>query len=66
MTERHSVSQSTVRLFGIDLVVHHLNTGECVIEQDSMLALFEVMGDPGDAPDTDFEALAAIFSGKPA
>lgn len=39
----YSVSQSTVRIMGVDVVVHQLNTGQRIIEADSMAALFEAM-----------------------
>lgn len=38
-----SVRQNTVQIFGVDVIVHHLNTGRRIIEADSMAALFEAM-----------------------
>lgn len=60
MSAPFSVRESTVSLFGVGVVVHHLNTGERVIEEASMLALFEAMAEPG-APDIDPDALRVIF-----
>lgn len=39
-----SLRQGTVRLFGVDVEVHHLDDGRRIITADSMTALFEAMG----------------------
>ena len=58
----HSVSQSTVTIMGVELVVHQLNTGERIIEADSMNALFEAMGGHNWHPDAiELEALAKVI-----
>ncbi|MFZ5667983.1 MAG: hypothetical protein ACOY4K_00675 [Pseudomonadota bacterium] len=55
-----SVSTATVRIFGVELVVHHLSTGQRVIEPDSLAALFAAMGDPNASAPSDDE-LAAFW-----
>lgn len=57
-----SIRTSTIHIFGVDLVVHHLDNGQRVIEADSMAALFEAMGSE-DAPDIgDVEALRELLA----
>lgn len=48
MSELHSVRETTVSLFGVDVVVHHLSNGQRVIEEASMLALVDAMMDPAN------------------
>ncbi len=60
MSERYAISEATVRLFGVDLVVCHLNTGERVITEDSLAALFEAMEQPGFELANFDEALLAV------
>lgn len=51
--------EATIRLFGVDLTVVHLNTGQRIITADSMAALFEAMGEPS-VPSDPAEILAAV------
>lgn len=62
MSAPFSINQSTVSLFGVDLEVHQLNTGERVIAEHSMVALFEAMGSP-DAALMDQTAMAEAIKG---
>lgn len=39
----HSVSQSTLSIMGVDLVVHQLSNGQRIIEEDGVHALFAAM-----------------------
>lgn len=55
----YAVSEATITLFGVDLIFCHLNNGERVITEDSVIRLFEAMGQPGTVGSAD-EAMAAI------
>lgn len=41
-----SISQSTVNILGIDLVVHQLNNGEQVVEENSVMEFFKRLTNP--------------------
>lgn len=58
MSGLHSIGQSTISLFGVDVVVHQLNNGERVIEEGSLVALFEAMSNPGCEQDIEEVATA--------
>lgn len=60
MTLPKSIRTATVPLYGVDLVVHHLDNGERVIEEASMLALLEAMASLPSAPDDAEMVQAAI------
>ena len=50
--EPHSVWQGSYSLFGVDVKCHVLSNGKRIIEEDSMVALFEAMEEPqGDISD---------------
>lgn len=55
-----SVSTATVRIFGVELVVHHLSNGQRIIDADSLAALFDAMGDP-NAPAPSDDELSAFW-----
>jgi len=40
---RHSVARSTVTVMGMELVVHQLNTGERVVEAESVERFFAAL-----------------------
>jgi hypothetical protein len=60
----HSVWQGAITVFGIDMICHVLNTGERVIEEQSMIALLEAFASgEGDPNHSEMDALYAFMSG---
>ncbi len=55
-----AVSTATVRIFGVDVQVSHLNDGRRIIHADSMAALFEAMAF-GDADIGDVQTFAELI-----
>lgn len=57
-----SISQSTLRILGVDLECHVLDNGERVFDAESVMRFLEALEDP-DAPDiteADADAVAAF------
>lgn len=60
----HSVRTATFQLFDVDIVVHHLSTGERVVEEASLRALIDALANGCvDTIDEDVldEAIREIF-----
>lgn len=60
-----SMWQGAFRLFGVDVRCHVLSDGSRIIEEDSMAALLDAMGDPGKKINqAELEAFAGWRAGK--
>jgi len=57
----HSISQSTLTIMGVDLVVHVLSSGQRIIEGDGMERLFAAMGEGVELTDSDAMKFAKVF-----
>ena len=57
MTTLYSVSQSTISVMGIELVVHVLNTGERVVEAESVERFFTALGGPDTLTPDEIETI---------
>lgn len=44
-----SIREGTLTIFGVELKVHHLDNGQRIIEEESIIRLFERMAEP-DCP----------------
>lgn len=58
----YAVSTSTIRIFGVDLLVHHLNTGQRVIDAKSVEELFEVMSSDQTPDIGDMDAIRELLA----
>lgn len=56
------VWSGSFKLFGVDVRCHTLSTGERIIEQDSVLQLFQAMGMSGGKLDADNAEAADAFA----
>ena len=56
-----STHVGTVRIFGVDLIVHNLDDGRRIIETESMAALFEAMAS-GDCGPVDLDELRKLLA----
>lgn len=59
-----SIGQGVIHIFGVDLVVHVLEDGQRVIEEQSLIDMFEAMGAAGtDVNESEINQLAEFMKG---
>lgn len=61
----HSITQNTLTIMGVELIVHVLSNGQRIIEADGMRQLFEAMGAGAHATEDESILLARALLGNP-
>lgn len=66
MSAPRSVLRSTVNVMGMELVVHQLDTGERVVEAESVERFFAALGGPETLTDEEAAAImSSVFPSAP-